>query len=558
MCMAVLTLSVSAQFSTTPAFPGAEGYGRYTQGARGGDEPVVLHVTSLEDGTDEDKGTFRWALAQKYPRIIVFDVSGTIFLTKKLTISGLQGCVTVLGQTAPGDGICIAYYPIHIEAENVIMRYLRFRLGDSSLTEDDAINACPVSSKSNIILDHCTMSWSVDECASFYNLKMMSLQWCMISESLRISVHDKGTHGYGGIWGGNTVSFHHNLIADHDSRNVRFDHDYVSTLKGPIDYINNVIYNWGGNSAYGGESANPSGNNKKINMIANYYKPGEGSSHKSRLLQLTHSCSNCLEKYPGHVRTGVFYLDGNVMDNNATVTNDNWKGVEDYGDLATLEGAKASAYQATSLTDYDLSDGGRNLMAVHTAANAFSKVVDYAGCSYRRDAVDNRIATETKNGTYGTYGKYSGTQTGAKGSKYGLIDTQEDVGGWPELNEGEKPDDTDGDGMPDEWEDANGLDSQDPSDAVTTSLCDKDNGNTHNFKYTNIEVYANALVEDMIKAQRSDAQSSFEEYYPACVKPTAVEAIYSNEILPAPKAVKVSRNGRITIGDYNVLGQKVK
>lgn len=558
MCMAVLTLSVSAQFSTTPAFPGAEGYGRYTQGARGGDEPVVLHVTSLEDGTDEDKGTFRWALAQKYPRIIVFDVSGTIFLTKKLTISGLQGYVTVLGQTAPGDGICIAYYPIYVEAENVIMRYLRFRLGDSSLTEEDAISGCPASSKSNIILDHCTMSWSVDECASFYNLRMMSLQWCMISESLRISVHDKGTHGYGGIWGGNTVSFHHNLIADHDSRNIRFDHDFVSTLKGPIDYINNVIYNWGGNSAYGGESANSSGNNKKINMIANYYKPGEGSSHKSRLLQLTHSCPNCLEKYPGPVRTGVFYLDGNVMENNATVTNDNWKGVEDYGDETTLEGAKSSTYQPTSLTDYDLSDGGKNLMAVHTAANAFSKVVDFAGCSYRRDVVDTRIATETKDGTYGTYGKYSGTQTGAKGSKYGLIDTQEDVGGWPELKQGEKPTDTDGDGMPDDWEDANGLDSEDPSDAVTTSLCDKDNGNIHNCKYTNIEVYANALVEDMIKAQRNDAQSSFEEYYPACVKPTAVEAVYSKEVLPAQRTVKVSSNGRITIGDYNVLGQKVK
>ena len=303
MCMTVLTLTVSAQFSATPAFPGAEGYGRYTQGARAGDDaPTVLHVTSLEDGTDEDKGTFRWALAQRYPRIIVFDVSGTIYLSKDIEIAGQQGMVTVFGQTAPGDGICIANYPIHILADNVIIRYMRFRLGDASLIEDDAINGCPISSKSNIVIDHCSMSWSVDECASFYNLRQFSLQWCMLSESLRISVHDKGTHGYGGIWGGNTVSFHHNLLADHDSRNIRFDHDYVSTLKGPIDYINNVVYNWGGNSAYGGESANSSGNNKKINMINNYYKPGAASSHKSRLLQLTHDCPNCLSEYPGPVR----------------------------------------------------------------------------------------------------------------------------------------------------------------------------------------------------------------------------------------------------------------
>ena len=559
MCMTVLTLTVSAQFSATPAFPGAEGYGRYTQGARAGDDaPAVLHVTSLEDGTDEDKGTFRWALAQRYPRIIVFDVSGTIYLSKDIEITGQQGMVTVFGQTAPGDGICIANYPIHILADNVIIRYMRFRLGDASLIEDDAINGCPTSSKSNIVIDHCSMSWSVDECASFYNLRQFSLQWCMISESLRISVHDKGTHGYGGIWGGNTVSFHHNLLADHDSRNIRFDHDYVSTLKGPIDYINNVVYNWGGNSAYGGESANSSGNNKKINMINNYYKPGAASSHKSRLLQLTHDCPNCLSEYPGPVRPGVFYLEGNYIENAAAVNADNWKGVEDYGSEATLEAAKATAYQPTTIADYDLSQGGKSLMALHSATDAFAKVVDYAGCSYKRDVVDARVADETKNGTYGTYGKYSGTQTGEKGSKYGLIDTQEDVGGWPELKDTGALEDSDNDGIPDVWEDANGLNKNNAADAVTTSLCDKDADNVNKVKYTNIEVYANSLVEDKIKAQREGAQSSFEEYYPACEKPTAIKAVYSNEVQPEVKKVKVNRNGKITIGDYNILGQKIK
>lgn len=558
ICLAVLTLNVSAQFSATPAFPGAEGYGRYTQGARGGDDPVVLHVTSLNDGTEEDKGTLRWALAQKYPRIIVFDVSGTIYLSQKITISGQQGWVTILGQTAPGDGICVAYHPIHVEAENVIIRYMRFRLGDTSLTEEDAINGCPQSSKSNIIIDHCSMSWSVDECASFYNLRQFTLQWCMLSESLRISVHDKGSHGYGGIWGGNTVSFHHNLLADHDSRNIRFDHDYVSTLKGPVDYINNVVYNWGGNSSYGGESANSSGNSKKINMIANYYKPGAASSHTSRLLQLTHSCSNCLSKYEGPVRPGVFYLEGNVVENATAVNTDNWKGVEDYGDEATLAAAKATAYQNTTMKEYDLSMGGRNLMSLHSAAEAFNKVVDYAGCSYKRDAVDTRIATETRNGTYGTYGKYSGTQTGQMGSKCGLIDTQEDVGGWPALSDTGALTDSDSDGMPDVWEDANGLDKNNAADAVTTSICDKDANNVHGVKYTNVEVYANSLVEAQVKAQRADAQSTFEEYYPACVNPTGIDAIGSVGTQPAAKAVKVNRDSRVTIGDYNIAGQKIK
>ena len=560
ICLAVLTLNVSAQFSATPAFPGAEGYGRYAMGGRANmvgtypEAPQVLHVTNLEDGSDSDKGTLRWALAQKFPRIIVFDVSGTIYLNKTLTIS--NSAVTVLGQTAPGDGICIAYYPVRIEANDVILRYLRFRLGDVSQVEDDALQSCATAVKSGIIIDHCSMSWSTDECASFYNINQFSLQWCMISESLRISVHDKGQHGYGGIWGGKTVSYHHNLIADHDSRNARFDHDYVSINKGPVDYVNNVVYNWGGNSTYGGESANNSANNKKFNMINNYYKAGEYSSHKDRLLQLTHSCSNCLSKYPGPVRPGEFYLSGNYMTASAAVTSDNWAGVQDYGDAATLAKAKKTAYQNTTETVYDLSNGGTSLMALHSAQTAFDKVVAYAGCSYKRDAVDTRIAKETADGTYGTYGKYALPQTGAKGSKGGLIDTQSDVGGWPTLTDTGALEDSDDDGMPDEFEEANGLDPYDASDAVTTSLCDADANNTNGVKYTNLEVYANSLVETQVKAQRAGAIQAFDEYYPACV-PTGVDSLAAAQTV-AKKRIAVAENNMVTIGGYNLLGQKLK
>lgn len=533
-----VSIPLLAQFKAAPAFPGAEGYGRYTTGARNdGTLPVkVVHVTTLAD--DEMEGTLRYALTRQYPRIVVFDVAGTIKLNDAIDMTGSMGDVTVLGQTAPGDGICVSNFPIHIQTNNVIIRYMRFRLGDVSQTEDDALNSCAESSKQNIVIDHCSLSWSTDECGSFYNVKQFTLQWCMLSESLKISVHNKGSHGYGGIWGGNTATFHHNLIAHHDSRNVRFDHDYVSTLKGPVDYINNVVYNWGGNSTYGGESSNKSGNNKKFNMINNYYKPGAASSCRQRLLDLTHSCENCMTVSGAKsVRPGVFFLSGNVMEGSATVTADNWKGVERYGDSQTLAAAKATAYQTTTVTDYDLASGYTKLMATHSANDAFKKVCLLAGASFHRDAVDVRVANETKNGTFGTFGKYSGTQTGQMGSKNGFIDTQGDVGGWPELREYDKLKDTDKDGMPDEFEDANGLNKNSAADAVTKTLDKKG-------YYTNLEVYANSLVEEHVKAQRADAQTTFEEYYPACVKS-------SNAAKPVTEFVRGDANddGTVTVTD---------
>ncbi|HWQ93436.1 MAG TPA: pectate lyase, partial [Clostridia bacterium] len=266
--MAIVTVAALAQETPSeaspvkvPAFPGAEGYGSIAKGGRGG---KVIAVTNL---SDSGPGSLRAAVEAKGPRIVVFRVSGTIDLKSGLSIS--DPYITIAGQTAPGDGIAIKRYPLSIEADEVVLRYLRLRLGNETGDDVDALSS---RYHKNIIVDHVSASWSVDEALSIYHCENVTVQWCLIAESLYNSVHVKGAHGFGGIWGGNHSTYHHNLLAHHSSRNPRF----VSG-GGHIDYRNNVIYNWGGNSAYGGEKqqvGNPRFNFTTINMVANYYKPG--------------------------------------------------------------------------------------------------------------------------------------------------------------------------------------------------------------------------------------------------------------------------------------------
>lgn len=500
-----VTPAETLDFGELAAFPGAEGHGRETTGGRGGE---VYVVTSLED--DGSKGTLRYGVEQlKTVRTLVFRVSGTIHLKKDLKIK--NGNLTIAGQTAPGDGICLAGYPVFMEADNVIVRFLRFRMGDKEHVSADGADAFGGRYHKNIIIDHCSMSWCTDECVSFYQNENFTLQWCLISESLRLSGHTKGPHGYGGIWGGMKASFHHNLMANHDSRNPRLGPGVNSTKENEIvDMRNNVIYNWCGNSCYGAEAMH-------VNIVNNFYKPGPatptGTSKRGRIIAMDKKVSDSDKaSYPAIFDTwGDFYIDGNVVDDGKIngesdyercrkATEDNWAyGVynqmdKKYGalDEATLKALKRAAPVAT------------NVVTTHDARTAFERVVTYAGCSLSRDELDKRIANETRTGTaaYRGLSEHNGDKEWKSEGypKMGIIDSQDDVmpagatSAWPELKQTVAPADTDGDGMPDEWEKKYGLNPEDASDRNEKSI-DK------NGQYTNLEMYINSLVQEMMVGQ---------------------------------------------------------
>jgi len=470
------------------AFPGAEGGGMFATGGRGG---KIYHVTSLDDNNTQ--GTLRYGIENaERPLTIVFDVAGTIALQKQLQIK--KGDLTIAGQTAPGDGICLKNYTFRIHASNVIVRFIRCRMGDEQKTEDDAMQVMDKYGDSfeKIIIDHCSISWSTDECASFYGMKDFTFSWNIVSESLRASVHGKGNHGYGGIWGGTNATYHHNLLAHHDSRNPRLDHDYVSHQKGPVTISNNVVYNWSGNTCYGGESSSNTGDDyRKYNFVGNYYKPGPvtPSSHR-RLIPPTTSCSNC----GGTILPGHFYLHDNVLYGVNDVTSNNWKAGTSTGVGVYIKDSEVAKIKAE--TPYDC-----NAMSLHSANDAFDAVLAYAGASFAKDAIDTRIAKETKDGSY--------TYQGRNGSTKGLIDTQTDVddgtwvNGWPVYKATEEQisalRDADSDGIPNTVEDAWGLNKSDPKDASEYTL-DPDK------RYTNLEMYLHYLVKDIVNGGNQKAE----------------------------------------------------
>jgi len=428
-------------FSTIPlvaqnlAFPGAEGYGKYTTGGRGGE---VIYVDNLNDS---GPGSFRAAVEAEGPRIVVFELSGNIRLEEPILIT--NGDLTIAGQSAPGEGITIRDYSVELETNNVIIRYLRFRLGDVTEYQGDALSG--MRSK-NIIIDHCSMSWGIDEVSSYYRNENFTLQWSIISESLKNSIHEKGAHGYGGIWGGNRATFHHNLIAHHSSRNPRLaDSDpYDSPTNRKLDFYNNVIYNWEFNSTYGGEMG-------EQNIVSNYYKAGPGTDEDvlDRIVDPS-------EPY------GKFYVAGNFVEGYPGVTENNWAG-----------GVQTESPEETRATT-SFSFNPENLQSPETA---FSMVLQHSGANLYRDEIDQRIVEETRSGT----ATYKGSVSGLPG----IIDSQEDVGGWPELESIEAPKDTDRDGMPDKWESEKGLNPNNAEDGSEFTL---------NQNYTNVEVYLNQLV----------------------------------------------------------------
>ena len=443
-------LTANAQ---TPAFPGAEGAGMYTTGGRGG---KILFVTSLEDSISP--GTLRWAVNQKGARTILFKVSGVIQLKSPLKIN--KGDVTIAGQSAPGDGICISNHETIISADNVIVRFIRFRLGDNAKEPIDAFSG---KNCKNIIIDHCSMSWSVDECSSFYDNENFTMQWCIIAESLRNSAHTKGEHGYGGIWGGHNASFHHNLFVSHDNRNPRFCGSRYSNQASleKVDFINNVIYNWGANNSYAGEGGS-------YNIENNYYKPGPATkSNKSFLNPYADDGKN----YQAAGIYGSFFISGNVMVGNNKITKNNSLGVKlhstfkEYAPNVTLN-------DVISQTRFKIS-----IIKTQSAKCAYKKVLKNAGCSLVRDEPDKRYVRETETGTF--------TFNGSNGSSNGLIDSQKDVGGWLVYNSGISPDDFNADGIPDGW--------------LKKNYPNKNATDTNKKGYTYLEVYLNSLVSHLYK-----------------------------------------------------------
>ena len=398
------------------AFPGAEGFGRYATGGRGG---KVYHVTTLEDGNQP--GTLRYAVEQRGARTIVFDVAGTIFLNAPLRIR--HGDVTLAGQSAPGQGICIARYPVTIQAEHVIVRYLRFRVGNESEGDPDGLGC---SSSRDVIIDHCSISWSVDESCSVYGGERLTVQWCIISESLRNAGHKKGSHGYGAIWGGARASFHHNLLAHHDSRTPRLGPHVSTQEREYMDMRNNVIYNWAGAGCYGGEGM-------KVNIVNNYYKPGPATpktglvSHRiaapgirtTRYVTRANGTFNAWRPML-HI-WGRYYVDGNVMEGNEAVTRDNWTlGVYAQIDNAANDNTFTEEVKREIRLSQPLET---DVVTTHTAEEAYRLVLEGAGCSKQRDAIDTRIVEETRTGT----ATYRGSVSEDADRLPGLIDLPQDV-----------------------------------------------------------------------------------------------------------------------------------
>lgn len=551
--LAFITLSLTATAQDqAPAFPGAEGHGRYVTGGRASDGTTkVYHVTTLEDNSSGNiQGSLRWALKQSGPRTIVFDVSGIIELKAELTI---DANTTIAGQTAPAPGITLRYYTIRPNGNNIIIRFIRFRRGEEKDVNESA-DATWARRFTGIILDHCSFSWSIDEVASFYDNNNFTMQWCTIGESLNNAGHGKGAHGYGGIWGGKLASFHHNMILHVNNRSPRFcgarygwtgytnnklysQYKWANHVQAEnVDFRNCVIYN-SGNGCYGG----PGGG--YVNIVNNYYKQGPAAT-TNRITTVTVGAKGNSDGYPeAYGMTSRYYINGNVMTAKSSVTADNWSGVtyDAYNDGSSdakkrndgvfdIDGYKCSLdtlnLYGDDVTHYKNAKG-KNCVRIkidnpiatgdittHTAEKAYEKVLANVGASLHRDGVDSRYVNEATNAT----ATYKGSVTKVAGR----IDKVSDQGTY-ELESTSRPTgfDTDGDGIADVWELANGGDL-DPN-AYTIDSEKK--------WYTNLEVYLNSLVEDIMKAGNADGESNYTEYYPAYKTPTGISTLRTSDII---------------------------
>lgn len=410
------------------AFPGAEGFGAETPGGRGGQ---VLLVTNLNDS---GPGSLRAACQTKGPRMVVFRVAGVIDLKSAIVIE--EPYITIAGQSAPGDGVCLRGDELNVRTHDAVLRFLRVRPGDIAGRAVDAISVG--GNSRNVVIDHCSATWSVDEALSPSGaISNVTVQWCLIGEPLNKSVHPKGPHGYGSLVravGG--VSLHHNLWVHNRARSPRLGDNYGKPPYPTFDVRNNVIYN------YGDMASGLVGDVLRANYVANYIRPGPDSNRRRGIIVLTEKAD------------ASFYVAGNVVE----------------GDLALFDRTEYNGRKLVTQVAKPF-----DVAAVRTtgAATAFAEVLDQVGATRPvRDAVDRRIVNHVR------------TRTGR------IIDSQRDVGAWPVYRSGPPPADRDMDGLPDKWEKAHGLNPRDSKDA---------SGPATNSPYTNIEVYLNELASRALK-----------------------------------------------------------
>ena len=451
-----------------PAFPGAEGGGMYTAGGRGGN---VLVVTNLND---RGEGSFRWACEQGGARIIVFNVSGIIRLETRLVVKAPY--LTIAGQTAPGDGVCIAGESFEIDTHDVIIRHMRFRRGEvNPYRRDDALGGNPVG---NIIIDHCSTSWGLDENISFYRhmfapgdrnntARKLGTVNLTIQNTISAEALDTYNHAFGSTLGGENASFMRNLWANNAGRNPSIG------WNGIFNFVNNVLFNWVHRAVDGGDYL------AKYNMINNYFKPGPltQANISSQILK-----PDSRTEHPDIAPYGLIYADGNIVEGNERVTRDNWDG-------GIVMGKPSAENIALSKWDRPLK---MPYMTILPAQEAFEFVLNNAGANIpKRDAVDERTIKHIRTGVFdydrnadpATFAPTQHRRSNEDSYKYGIITDILQVGGYPEYR-GTPRKDSDGDGMPDEWEVKYGLNPNDPSDA---------NGDLNGDGYTNIEKYINGI-----------------------------------------------------------------
>ena len=483
----VFGCTLSAFSQSLPAFPGAEGFGKYASGGRGGQ---VVYVTSLADDADgTTEGTLRWAMKQ-YPDeaiTVCFAVSGEIRLVRDLRINRKN--YTIAGQTAPGMGVVITHNKVNCGgSENFIIRNIRFRIGRNDVNGNIITqNAFGAENCSNYIIDHCEFGWSTEENMNTYDSHFITVQYCIVHEGLNDSGHPKGARGYGCQWGGSPATYHHNLLVNNNKRSCRFNgaqsNDYVVYL----DYINNVVYNYGAgsNGCYGGENTaklaegeyNGLNSAHECNFINNYYKPGPNTTSSEKLFFMS-----------SYARSGAttwgpaqWYVNGNIMEGYDAINADNWLAVKtersavyplDTLRVDTLIRPATPWWRWTEDSIYGRYDFDTYAYAAgeyETAEEAYETVLDTAGV-FPRDHVGLRLVADTRAGSY--------TYTGSKSKKKGIIDTEEDAEGFYDYPTVSALEDTDADGMPDAWETQNGTNPLEP-----------DNNTLHESGYTMLEMY---------------------------------------------------------------------